>query len=70
MREANAIMPRGVYSLPFFDEKGREQLVAIDRRGRALGGSTVVFPWDDRTAVLRMLERVLDRLDPEEVRDA
>jgi hypothetical protein len=55
-------VPRGVWRAPWTDEAGREILVAVDSRGRCIHRATV-FPRDDREAVGRMLQRLLDAED-------
>lgn len=56
-------VPRGVWRAPWTDPEGREILVAVDSRGRCIHRATV-FPKDDREAVGRMLQRLLDAEDP------
>jgi hypothetical protein len=56
-------VPRGVWRAPWTDEEGREILVAVDSRGRCIHRATV-FPKDDREAVGRMLQRLLNEEAP------
>ena len=56
-------LARGVYRLPWLDEDGRTMLIAIDSRGRCVGGPVRLFRGEDVRAAAASLRRVLDEID-------
>lgn len=57
------LLPRGVYRPRYRDEYGRVLLLAIDRRGWRVREEPVP-PGADVRAVVAVLERLLDQVDP------